>query len=90
MTTCAAMDPSTWTARKTPDNKVSVIDVISHVRNVTHHHAASIYKRLRDEDRVPTCTMQYLPPRVDSSVTTKCTHTNSDPVASRAPANALQ
>ena len=75
MTTCAAMDPSTWTARTTSDNKVAVIDVIAHVRNVTHNHAASIYKRLCDEDRAPTCTMQSLPPRVDLSVTTKCQHT---------------
>ena len=74
MTNCAAMDPSTWTARKTLDNKVAVIDVIAHVRNVTHNHAATIYKRLCDEDRAPTCTMQSLPPRVDLSVTTKCQH----------------
>ena len=78
MTTCAAMDPSTWTARKTPDNKVAVIDVISHVRNVTHHYAAKLYKRLCDGGRVPICTAQALPPRVDSSVRTTCTHTGTN------------
>ena len=77
MTTCAAMDPSTWTARKTSDNKVAVIDVIAHVRNVTHNHAALIYTRLRDEDRVPTCTTQALPPRVDYNTETNCTHTGT-------------
>ena len=60
------MDPSTWTARKTADNRVSVIDVIAHVRGVTTKHATLMYKRLCEEDRAPICERATLPARGDS------------------------
>ena len=60
------MDPSTWTARKTADNRVSVIDVIAHVRGVTTKHATVMYKRLCEEDRAPICERATLPARGDS------------------------
>ena len=60
------MDLATWTARTTPDNKVSVVDVIAHVRGVTTKHAAMMYRRLCDEDRAPKCELQHLPPRCNT------------------------
>ncbi len=62
----------TWDARRTNDNKISVIDVIADVRNVKHHYAAVLYNRLLDEERVQACEMRPLPPRGDSLVVTKC------------------
>ena len=67
------MDMSSWTARKTPDNKVSVVDVIAHIRGVTTKYAATMYRRLCDEDRVPKCATEPLPPRADSLGDTICT-----------------
>ena len=66
------MDVSSWTARKTQDNKVSVVDVIAHIRGVTTKHANTMYKRLCDEDRVPNCAIERLPPRAQSLGVTAC------------------
>ena len=52
-----------WDARRTEDNKVSVVDVIADVRSVTHNYAAQLYQRLLKEERVPHCEVRPLPPR---------------------------
>ena len=59
-----------WDARRTHDNKVSVIDVIADVRSVSYDHAAHIYRRLLSEERVPECEKRLLPPRAHLSVST--------------------
>ena len=59
-----------WDARRTQDNKVSVIDVIADVRSVSYDHAAHIYRRLLSEERVPECEKRLLPPRAHLSVST--------------------
>ena len=58
-----------WDARRTEDNKVSVVDVIAGVRSVTHNYAAQLYQRLLREERVPRCEVRPLPPR---QVTASC------------------
>ena len=68
----------TWDARRTNDNKISVIDVIADVRNVKHHYAAVLYNRLLDEERVQACEMRPLPPRGDSLVVTNVTFKEVD------------
>ena len=72
------IDMSPWTVRKTPDNKVSVVDVIAHIRGVTTKYAATMYRRLCDEDRVPKCATEPLPPRADSLGDTICTPQQRD------------
>ena len=52
-----------WDARRTEDNKVSVVDVIADVRSVTHNYAAQLYQRMLKEERVPECEMRPLHPR---------------------------
>ena len=60
-----------WDARRTHDNKVSVIDVIADVRSVSHNYAAQLYQRLVSEERVPDCEKRPLPPR---HVTAECSN----------------
>jgi hypothetical protein len=62
----ALLDISSWDARKSPDGKVSVIDVIAHVTGKGTHSAAATYRRLLREERVPQCSMTPLPPRAFS------------------------
>ena len=63
-----------WDARRTEDNKVSVIDVIADVRSVSYDHAAHIYRRMLSEERMPQCEMRRLPPRTHLSVSTPGTN----------------
>ena len=44
--------------RKTEDGKVSVVDVIAQIKKCTANYAAKTYKRLLDEERVPTCELR--------------------------------
>ena len=66
--------PDSWTARRTSDGKVSVIDVIADVRQVSHENAKHTYTRLLDEERIQICETRPLPPRVHSLMGTDCTH----------------
>ena len=63
-----------WDARRTEDNKVSVVDVIAGVRSVSHDHAAHLYRRMLSEERVPQCELRRLPPRTHLSVSTSGTN----------------
>ena len=64
-----------WDARRTEDNKVSVVDVIADVRSVSYDHAAHIYRRMLSEERVPQCEMRRLSPGTHLSVSTPGTNT---------------
>ena len=55
-----------WTARKTEDNKVSVIDVIADVTQKNYKYASNLYKKLIQEERVPQCEDRALAPRQHS------------------------
>ena len=44
--------------RKTEDGKVSVVDVIAQIKKCTGNYAAKTYRRLLDEERVPTCELR--------------------------------
>ena len=57
-----SLNMDTWDARRTADNKVSVVDVIADVRRVKHDYAAQLYRRLLSEERVPHCEVRPLPP----------------------------
>ena len=61
-----------WDARRTADNKVSVVDVIADVRGVKHDCAAQLYRRLLSEERVPHCEVRPLPPREHSLASAIC------------------
>ena len=54
----AAMDLSK--VRKTEDGKVSVVDVIVQLKKCTGNHAAQVYTRLLEEERVPECEARFL------------------------------
>ena len=58
-----------WTARKTDDNKVSVVDVIADVTKKSNNYAAQLYKRLLAEERVPECEVRALAARKYSLAT---------------------
>ena len=62
-----------WDARRTQDNKVSVVDVIADVRSVSHDYAAQLYRRLLSEERVPQCEVRRLPPRAHSMTSAEST-----------------
>ncbi len=49
-----ALSLGTLTAglRKTPDGKVSVLDVNSTIKQYSQNHAATVYKRLIAEERI--------------------------------------
>ena len=64
----------TWTARRTPDNRVSVIDVISHVTGKHHRYASDLYNRLVVEERISPCTMHNMPPKAISAVSGPTRH----------------
>ena len=55
-----------WTARKTDDNKVSVIDVIADVSKKNYKYASNLYKRLVHEGRITQCESRALAPRAVS------------------------
>jgi hypothetical protein len=55
-----------WTARKTDDNKVSVVDVIADVTKKNYKYASNLYKKLVQEERVPQCEDRALAPRQHS------------------------
>ena len=63
------------TARKAPDNRVSVIDVISQITGKSHRYASNLYNRLVSEERVTQCVFRHMPPRDDLSVSRKKGHT---------------
>ena len=46
--------------RKTENGKISVIDVISQIKNCSNKYASEIYKRLLEEERVPVCEIRHL------------------------------
>ena len=52
-----------WDARVTSDGKVSAVDVIACIRQVSHTYAWETYNRPVEEERVPRCEMRALPPR---------------------------
>jgi hypothetical protein len=60
-----AMLIDNWTARKTEDNKVSVIDVIADVTKKSYKYASNLYKKLIHEERIPQCEDRALAPRTD-------------------------
>ena len=46
--------------RKTENDKISVIDVISQIKNCSNKYASEVYNRLLEEERVLVCEIRHL------------------------------
>ena len=61
-----SLEAVTANVRKTPDGMISVYDVIAAVKGCSMSNASHLYRRLRDEERVPefkSLTVQNVPPK---------------------------
>ena len=75
--------------RKTPDGKLSVVDVIRQMKSCTAHYAAQLYKRLVDEERVPGCEQRSIAHTASESTggesaRTQCRASYRTPIATAA------
>ncbi len=59
------LDPASWSARKTDDGRISVVDVIAAVTGKSHNYAAQIFQRLVAEERVTPVGDVTLPARAE-------------------------
>lgn len=53
-----------WDVRKTDAGLVSMLDVIAHVKRISHRYAGQLYQRMSQAERVPVCEARPLPPSV--------------------------
>ena len=63
MTALEHMSPEAWDARRTEDNKVAVMDVITSLTGKSRQYASMFYNRIVEEQRVPACETRLLPPK---------------------------